>query len=160
MTLVEVMVSTLLAAIFFGSIFEVNSVCLRYIGSSKENISGVECVQDRLEQLRNLDFPTLIDTTGMTTLLTSAPNSSQLPLQATETITVSAFANGAPATPSITFTRTPGASVAPTHVPSGTVSFGSTTIVQVDVTYTWNSTFGGRSRIEQTSSILAAGTKK
>jgi hypothetical protein len=159
-TLIEVMVSVLLAAVFFSSIFEVNGVCLRYINSSKENISGIECVQDRLEQLRNLDFPTLIDTTSMTTLLTSPPNPSQLPLKATETVTISAFSNGAPTTPTITFTRNPGASVAPSNIPAGTVSFGSTTLVQVDVTYTWTSTLGGRSRTEQTSTVLTAGTKK
>jgi hypothetical protein len=159
-TLIEVMVSVLVTAVFFSSIFEVNGVCLRYISSSKENISGIECLQDRLEQLRNLDFPTLTDTSGMTTLLTSPPNSSQLPLKATETVTISAFVNGAPSTPTITFTRNPGSSVAPSHSPAGTVSFGSTTLVQVDITYTWPSTFGGRSRTEQTSTVLTAGTKK
>jgi hypothetical protein len=159
-TLVEVMVSVLLVAVFFSSIFEVNGVCLRYITSSKENISGIECLQDRLEQLRNLDFPSLTDTTGMTTLLTLPPNSSQLPLKATETVTISAFVNGAPTTPAVTFTRNPGSSVTPSHSPAGTVSFGSTSLVQVDITYTWPSTFGGRSRTEQTSTVLTAGTKK
>jgi Tfp pilus assembly protein PilV len=159
-TLVEVMVAVLVTAAFFSSIFEINAICLNYISSSKENIAGIECVQDRLEQLRNTDFTTLTDTAGMTTFLTTPPNSSSLPLKATETVIIRTFTNGAPTTPSVTFTRTPGASVAPSHSPSGTVSFGSNTIVQVDVRYNWTATFGGRSCIEQSSTIIAAGTKK
>ena len=96
----------------------------------------------------------------MTTLLTTPPNSSLLPLKATETVTISAFANGAPTTPTVTFTRTPGASVVPTHVPAGTVDFGTGTLVQVDISYSWGSTFGGRTLTERTSTVLAAGTKK
>ena len=159
-TLVEVMVAVLVTATFFSSIFEINAICLNYISSSKENIAGIECVQDRLEQLRNTDFTTLTDTTAMTTLLTTPPNSSSLPLKATETVTIRTFVNGAPTTPNITFTRTPGASVAPTHSPAGTVSFGTNTIVQADVRYDWTATFGGRPCLEQTSTIIAAGTKK
>lgn len=154
------MVSALVVAAFFGSIFEVNAVCLRYINAGKENISGIECVQDRLEQLRNSDLATLTSTSGMTTLLTTPSNSSPLPLKAIETVTISAFINGAPTSPSITFTRQPGASVAPSHTPAGTVNFGSTTIVQVDVSYSWTSTLGGRSNSEQSSTVIAGGTKK
>jgi len=102
----------------------------------------------------------LLSTGGMTTLLTNPPNASQLPLKATETVIISTFANGAPTSPTITFTRTPGASVVPTHTPAGTVDFGANTLVQVDVIYTWSSTFGGRSLSEKTSTVLAAGTKK
>jgi Tfp pilus assembly protein PilV len=159
-TLVEVMVAALVTALFFSSIFQVNAICLNYISSSKENISGIECIQDRLEQLRNTDFSTLTDTTAMTTLLTTPPNSSFLPLKATETVTIRTFTNGAPTTPSITFNRGSGASVAPTHSPAGTVRFGSNTLIQVDVRYDWSATFGSRPCSEQSSTIIAAGTKK
>jgi Tfp pilus assembly protein PilV len=159
-TLVEVMAATLVVATFFVSIFEVNAMCLRYINASKENIAGLECVQDRLEQLRNLDYSTLTDTSVMTTLLTAPPNSSSLPLKATETVIISAFANGAPTTPTVTFTRGPGATATPSQNPAGTVSFAANTLVQVDVVYTWAATFGGRSRSEQTSTLISAGTKK
>jgi Tfp pilus assembly protein PilV len=159
-SLVEVMAATMIVATFFISIFEVNAMCLRYINASKENVAGLECVQDRVEQLRNLDFTSLTDTTAMTTLLTTPPNSSSLPLKAIETVTVSAFVNGATTSPTVTFTRNPGASVAPSRVPAGVVSFGATSLVQVDVVYSWNATFGGRSRSEQTSTLVSAGTKK
>jgi hypothetical protein len=35
-----------------------------------------------------------------------------------------------------------------------------TTLVQVDVSTTWNMTLGGRARSEQTSTIISNGTKK
>ena len=158
-SLVETMAATLIVATFFVSIFEVNGMCLRYINASKENIAAVECVQDRLEQLRNLDFSTLVDATAMTTLITDPPNSSSLPLKATETVTVRSFVNGAPVNnPSIIYTRGAGSSVTPSQSAVG--SFTGITIVQLDVAYSWTTTFGGRARIERTSSIVSAGTKK
>ncbi len=48
-TLVEVMVAAILVTIFFASIFELNAVCLRYIGASKESLAAVQSVQDRSE---------------------------------------------------------------------------------------------------------------
>ncbi len=94
-TLPEVMISALVMAVFFASIFEVSAVCLRYISASKENIAAVECVQDRIEQLRNLDFPSLIDPTFLAVTpavstpqrrnLTTPANASDLAIQATDT---------------------------------------------------------------------------
>lgn len=159
-SLVEVMASTVIVAAFFVSIFEVNGMCLRYINASKENVAALECVQDRVEQLRNLDYPTLTSAPAIATLLTSPPNASFLPLKATETVTIRAFANGAPTTPTVTFTRAPGATVTPSQSPAGTIDFSTITIVQVDVVYSWNTTFGGRARSEQTSTLVSAGTKK
>jgi hypothetical protein len=53
-----------------------------------------------------------------------------------------------------------------TRTPQGTVTLNSTatdlgsTLVQIDVSNTWNMTLGGRARTEQTSTIIANGTKK
>src|SRR6476620_10046782 len=61
-TLVEVMVATMLVAIFFASIFELNAVCLRYMDASKESLAALQSVQDRSEALRNLAFSDLTTT--------------------------------------------------------------------------------------------------
>ena len=158
-TLIEVLVTAAICAIFFISIFEVNAVCLRLINTSKENVGALECVQDRLEQLRNLSFTSLVDTAGLTTFLTAPPNSSTLPLKATETVTIRNFVSGAATTPSVTFVRGPGASVPPTHSPS-TVDFTGVKLVQIDVSYNWVTTFGAIAHRETTSTIISAGTKK
>ena len=152
MTLPEVLVAILLLAIFCGSVFELNAVCLRYIDSSKESVAALQAVHDRAEVLRNLSFADLTTAATVQSLLATAPNSSDFCKKATETVQITAYptANG-----TTQFTRTA----------NGTVSLNSTatslgtTLVQVDVSTSWNM-LGGRARSEQTSTIISNGTKK
>ena len=152
MTLPEVLVAILLLAIFCGSVFELNAVCLRYIDSSKESVAALQSVHDRAEVLRNLSFTDLTTTATIQSLLTAPANSADFCKKATETVTIAAYptANG-----TTQFTRTP----------DGTVTLNSTatdlgtTLVQVDISTSWNM-LGGRARSEQTSTIISNGTKK
>lgn len=186
-TLPELLIATLILGIFFASIFEVSAVCLRYISSSKENITAIECVQDRIEQLRNTDFPSLINPTYQAVVpavpaaspspsppqrrnLTTPANASDLARQATEEVTISRYAGGIATTPSVKFTRGPGAkinttsftdvNVTPTTVWTGGTSLSSATTVQIDVKYSWNAVLGNRARSETSSTIVTTGTKK
>jgi hypothetical protein len=187
-TLAELMVTAVVVGTFFASIFEVSAVCLRYISASKENVSSIECVQDRIEQVRGTDFTSLLDQTYMSVAPTPPPanpiptppqrrnltvpsNGSALASAATETVKISTFSSGAATTPSVTYTRAPGAvisstafsdtNVSPTVSWSGGASFPTTTTtVVVDVTYAWTSTLGGIQRTETSSTIVSAGTKK
>jgi len=187
-TLAELMITAVVVGVFFACIFEVSAICLRYISASKENVSSIECVQDRIEQIRGTDFTSLLDQTYMSVTptvpsaspspsppqrrnLTTPSNPSALAQSATETVKISTFSGGATTTPSVTYTRAPGAvisaipfsdtNVSPTVSWSGGASFPSTTTtVLVDVTYTWTSTLGGLQRTETTSTIVSAGTKK
>jgi hypothetical protein len=187
-TLAELMITAVVVGVFFACIFEVSAICLRYISASKENVSSIECVQDRVEQIRGTDFTSLLDQTYMSVTpavpsaspspsppqrrnLTTPSNPSALAQAATETVKISTFSGGAATTPSVTYTRAPGAvisstpfsdtNVSPTVSWSGGASFPSTTTtVLVDVTYTWTSTLGGLQRTETTSTIVSAGTKK
>jgi Tfp pilus assembly protein PilV len=153
LTLVEVMLAVLLIAGFFASIFELNAVCLRYIDATKESVAALQSVHDRCETLRNLAFTDLTSTSYLQTLLASAPNASDFCNKATETVQIRAFPT---ATGVTQLTRSP----------QGTVSLNSTatnlgtSLVQVDVSTTWNMTLGDRSRTEQTSTIISNGTKK
>lgn len=189
-TLPELMITAIVLAIFFAGIFEVSAVCLRYISATKENISAIECVHDRIEQMRGTDFTNLTSATYWNTVppvppaspapsppqrrnLTVPSNASPLASQATETVTISSFSGTSATTPSVTFVRQPGAVIntsqnfADTNVIPATTWLGgvtsfpaSTSVVQVDVTYRWNATLGGRSRTESSSTIISAGTKK
>ncbi|MEY2556980.1 MAG: hypothetical protein QOE34_405 [Verrucomicrobiota bacterium] len=187
-TLPELMITAVVIGVFFAGIFEVSAICLRYISSSKENISAVECVQDRIEQLRGTDFTSLLDETYMKVIppvpaaspspspqqrrnLSTPANAAALAQQATEVVTISTYSGTGVTTPSVTYTRGPGAqivstpfsdvNVTPTAVWSGGATFPpTTTTVQVDVTYSWNAVLGGRARSETSSTIISAGTKK
>lgn len=189
LTLTEMLVTTVVVAIFFSAMFEVSAVCLRYISSSKENVAAIECVHDRIEQMRGTDFTNLINSNYWSAVpaapaaspiptppqrrnLTVPSNASPLASQATETVTISTFANNLATTPKVTFVRPPGAqintsqnfadvNVTPTVSWVGGSSFPAATgAVQIDVSYTWSAVLGGRSRTESSSTIIAAGTKK
>lgn len=152
MTLPEVLVAILLMAIFCGSVFELNAVCLRYIDSSKEAVAALQSVHDRAEVLRNLSFSDLTTTATVQNLLSSAANSSEFCKKATETVTIAAYPTASGTTQ---FIRTPDGTVT---LNSTAASLG-TTLVQVDVSTSWNM-LGGRARSEQTSTIISNGTKK
>jgi prepilin-type N-terminal cleavage/methylation domain-containing protein len=152
MTLPEVLVAILLMAIFCGSVFELNAICLRYIDTSKESVAALQSVHDRAEVLRNLSFSDLTTTATVQSLLAAAANSSDFCKKATETVSIAAY-------------PTPNGTTQFTRTPDGTVTLNSTatglgtTLVQVDVSTSWNM-LGGRARSEQTSTIISNGTKK
>ena len=186
-TLAEVLTTVLIVAVFFASIFELNATCLRYISASKENISSFECVQDRIEQLRNMEFAKLIDPVYLTTNppvsgppgqqqpsyrnLTTPANESVLARQAIEEVTISTYGSAGATGPKVRITRDAGASIAapgkgqdvnkPANIAwiEGT-KFDDPSVVQIDVKYTWKTVFGSRQRSETSSTIVAAGTKK
>ncbi len=152
-TLPEILVAILLFAGFCGSIFELNAVCLRYIDASKESVAALESVHDRCEVLRNLAFTDLTNTSYLQNLLAASPNGSEFCKKATEVVTLRAYptANG------ITqFTRTPDGAVTNNSVAT---DLGST-LVQADVSTSWTMTLGGRTRSEQTTTIISNGAKK
>ncbi|MEY2510321.1 MAG: hypothetical protein QOE26_1084 [Verrucomicrobiota bacterium] len=187
-TLPELMIAAIIMGIFFSGIFEVTGLCIRYISSSKENISAVECVHDRLEQIRGTDFASVLDPTYMATTpavpaaspaptpsqrrnLTVPSNASPLASSATETVTISTLSGTTATTPKVTYVRQPGATwntaaafsdtnVAPSVTWAGGASLSAATAVQVDITYSWNSVLGGRPLSESSSTIICAGTKK
>src|SRR6266446_7292379 len=146
-TFSEILVAVLLVAAFFGSIFELNAVCLRYIDTSKESVAALQSVHDRCEVLRNLAFTDLTTASYIQTLLGTAPNSSDFCKKATEVVKISAY----PTVNGVTqFTRTPSGAVAN----DSTATDLGTSLVQVDVSTSWNM-LGGRARSEQTSTIIS-----
>lgn len=156
-TLTETVVAAALVAGFFGSIFEVNAVCLRYINATKQNVAAMQGVQDRLESLRSLTFANLTSASTVQTLMTTPSNSSDLSAKVTEVVTMSAFPT--PDGTNTVITRGPGASVTPT-INSTDSSLSSATLVKVTVTYTWTMSLTGRSMSESTETIIASGNKK
>ena len=152
-TLTETMVGLLLLAAFFASIFELNAVCLRYIDATKESVAALQNVQDRAEMLRNLAFADLVNTATVQTLMATAPNAAPFAQGATETVKISAF----PTPNGVTqFTRTPEGSVTTDSIATDL----GRQLVKVDVSVAWRMTLGGRSRTEQTTTIISNGSKK
>ena len=152
-TLVEVMVAAVLIAVFFASIFELNAMCLRFIDAGKESLAALQSVQDRGEVLRNLAFSDLTTTSVVQTLMATPANAAPFAQKATEVVKISKY----PTPNGVTqFTRTPDGTVTNDSVATDL----GTQLVKVDIAVTWTMTVGGRTRTEQTSSILSNGTKK
>jgi Tfp pilus assembly protein PilV len=156
-TMPEVLIAATLLAVFFASIFELNAVCLRYIDASKESVAALQLVQDRSETLRNLAFSDLTNTGYVQSLLATPANASEFTKKATEVVKISAYPTTYGVTQSVTqFTRSPNGAV----TVNSTASTLGSTLVQVDVTTSWNMTLGSRPRSEQLTSIISNGTKK
>ncbi|HET9417897.1 MAG TPA: hypothetical protein VFO30_01020 [Chthoniobacterales bacterium] len=152
-TMPEVLVAALLLAVFFGSIFELNAVCLRYIDASKESIAALQLVNDRAETLRNLAFSDLTNSSYVQNLLSSPANASEFAKKATEVVKISAYPTASGVTQ---FTRSANGTVTADSVAA---DLGST-LVQVDVAISWMMSLGTRARSEQLTSIISNGTKK
>jgi len=153
LTLIEVLVSAIIVACFFGTIFELSTACLRYIDASKESVAALEAINDRTEALRNLAFSDLTSTAYVQNLMATAANTSDFCKRATETVTIHGYPTVSGQTQ---ITRAPSGSVT---VNSTATNLGST-LVQVDVSTSWSLALGGRPRSEQTSTIVSNGSKK
>ena len=153
MTLPEVLVALLLLGLFLPSVFAVNGVCLRLINATKESTAALQSLHDRCETLRNLAFTDLISTSQVQSLMATPANASDFCKNAAEVVTMSAYPT---ATGVTQFTRSPGGSVTTNSVAT---SLGSA-LVQVTISTSWNATFGGRARSEETTTIISNGTKK
>ena len=153
-TFTEVLCATLLLAVFFASIFELNAVCLRYIDASKESVAALQAVQDRGEALRNLAYTDLTSASYVQqNIMANPPNSSDFCSRATEVVRISAY----PTPNGVTqFTRQPNGTVTTDSVAT---DLGST-LVQIDISTSWNMTLGSRPRSEQSSLIISNGSKK
>jgi Tfp pilus assembly protein PilV len=152
-TLSEVLIAVILLAFFFMSIFELNAICLRYIDASKESVATLQLVQDRSEVLRNLAFSDLTSTSFLQGLLASPANGSDIARKITEVVKISQYPTASGVTQ---LTRNANGTVT---TDSLATDLGKT-LVQVDVSATWNMTLGGRPRSTQVTSVVSNGTKK
>lgn len=152
-TLPEVLIALLLLGLFLPSVFAINGVCLRLVNASKESTAALESVHDRCETLRNLAFTDLINVSYVQSLMGTTANASDFCKNATEVVTISAY----PVAHGVTqFTRSPNGPVTNNSIATDL----GTTLVQVTVSTSWSTTFGGRARSEETTTIISNGTKK
>jgi hypothetical protein len=175
-TLVETLVASTLIAAFFATIFELNAVCLHYVDAGKESVAALQGIQNRIDTLRNLLFSDLTSDTYLQGLMATPADvppgcspsatppcnpatysSDFIRNKVTEVVTLSAYPT--PDANNTQVTRGPGTSVTPT-INSTDSNLANATLVKVNVTFTWNMTFGGRSGSEQSETIISAGTKK
>jgi L-cystine uptake protein TcyP (sodium:dicarboxylate symporter family) len=160
-TLAEAVVATAIIGVFFGTIFELNAVCLRYIDASKESVAALQGVQDRVEALRNLAFTDLTNATFVQNLMATPANGSDFAkVKPTEVVAIKAYdaATKSVSGTGIKISRPAGPSVTPS-ITLNSLVLPTPPVVLVNVKYTWKM-LGGRSGSEQTETIISSGTKK
>jgi Tfp pilus assembly protein PilV len=152
-TLPEVLIALLLFGMVFPSIFQINGVCLRLLNASKQSMAALESIHDRCETLRNLAFTDLINIPYVQNLMATPANASDFSKNTTEVVRISAYpvANGV-----TQFTRPPNGLV----TKDSTATDLGSTVVQVTISTSWRMTFGGRTRSEETTTMISNGTKK
>jgi Tfp pilus assembly protein PilV len=152
-TLPEALIALLLLGLFLPSVFALNGVCLRLVNATKQSTAALQSVHDRCETLRNLAFTDLINISYVQTLMATPANASDFCKNATEVVRISAY----PVAHGVTqFTRLPNG---PVTNDSTATDLGST-LVQMTVSTSWSTTFGGRARSEETTTLISNGTKK
>jgi hypothetical protein len=129
-------------------------------------------VQDRLEALRNLAFKPdpagsdlanatyLTDPNNLTSMVYPANGSDFAKTKPIEVVTIKAYNTATKSTSGtgIQITRPAGANVTPS-IDLNSLVLSTPAVVLVNVKYQW-SMLGGRSRTEQTETIISSGTKK
>ena len=161
-TLVETAFAAALVAVFFVSLFLINSQCLYFVNCSRELTTASGILQTRMEQLRNCHWSQLTASDGSyirssSVLGTAAPGASQLGAM-TETINVNSYPTAAGA--GITLTRQADGSVpAPSPSPTPNTAVAKADMASITIQLTWTTAPGGRSRSASLSTVWAENTR-
>src|SRR5437667_139744 len=123
----------------------------------KKPLSDQGLPLERLEQLRSLSFANLTSASSVQSLMATPANGSEfLARSPTEVVTLSAYPTPDASNTQITLS----AEASSANINSTDSNLANAKLVKINVTYTWTETFGGRSRSEQSETIVSAGTKK
>jgi prepilin-type N-terminal cleavage/methylation domain-containing protein len=152
-TLVEVMVSTAVVAVFMTGMFALNSQALKVLRSSQGVISAEESNRGRLDKMRNAPFDAMLDPSYISgTVLASAGNTFPSLDGLTIVIQVSAYplpASASTAAPTVIVTRNSSGTVTVTKAGDGTLD--NEKIVMITTTSTW--TQDGKTRTHQSYTL-------
>jgi hypothetical protein len=156
-TIIEVVLAGAIVALFLGSLFVLNSTGIGIVKAHRETAAANLCLQDRLEQARASNWSEITDPNWIKDqILQAAPPASSLLRNLEEQITVSPYPPPVPAVAATTVQRLPSGQVNILSQMSATTLSGLQT-VRLDFRDTWRSAQNSRTRIRETSTILALG---
>ncbi len=153
----EVMGAIMVVALFLSGTFVANSRALGMLRASKETITASKLLQERMEQLRMLNWAEITDASSIQDLFATQTNSASLFTGESESVTISKWplTSGTTSSTSIKVNRAANGTV--TLVSDNADLVDGTPTVRVDVSVTWPGTPGNRTRIRETSTIVANG---
>jgi Tfp pilus assembly protein PilE len=154
-TLVDVMVAVMILAGSFSALYALGGQCVYLISSGKELTSGQQLIQDRIEQLRNLQWTQVTDPNYLAnSVLNQARQNGNYLKSLTETVTIYSYPPpAAPPTPTpIQLTISTNGTVA-INTTNSTIANGN--LCRIDVTETWTAGRTGQTRSVTNTTVQA-----
>jgi len=149
-TFTENIFAMMIVVLFFAVLYAVNSQSLYILNSGRGAALSDECLQDRIEQLRNCTWSQLTDASYLqSSVLNSSTNGAAHLGQVTETVTVNAYPFAL--SPPISVVRSNGSA----SIASSNASIANGDLVRVDSSLTWTVGLGGRAHTQATTALIA-----
>lgn len=157
-TLVEVLITLVVAALFGAAAFATNQRLLLTLKAQRESAAATMMLQERMENLRALSFSNVTDSSYIGSNIINSATTSEAPLSnLSETITVSAYpADGTGSNQWVRDSSHPTGNQASTTSSLGVSHGGLQTVVKADVLITWKSA-DGRSRTRNLAAVFGIG---
>jgi hypothetical protein len=156
-SILEAVVAAALVAGFMGGLFVMSSTAIRVLQAHRETASANECLQERFEQIRSANWTQITSAQAIRDRILNTPASAsgRLPnLQ--ERITVNVYPAPSPAPTPIQVMRHPDGTVTIDSQPA-TNSLSTSPTVRLDVQDSWQSAQGQRTRVRESSAVIALG---
>jgi type II secretory pathway pseudopilin PulG len=159
-TLLDATFATAVVALFFVTLFSLNTQCLFFVNSSRELMSAGQTAQSRLEQIRNLTWSDITNTSTYTSDTTSIQNALNAPVNnsslslgsVSERVVINPYPLPSPAPTPIQITRAT-TGIVTVDKTNSTIANGD--MATINVQLTWTAAPGGRSRSISASTIYA-----
>ena len=160
-TVAETVVATAIASIGITGLCVASAHCIWIARAHREILIADQCLQGRTEQFRSANWLQVTDPAQVQSLLSTPPTGSTDALaNQQETISVSAYppvtSTGSPIPP-LTVSRDQTNAVSLVSQPPNGFYLRNVTAVRIDFRETWTSAQGNRTRIRESSTVVAAG---
>lgn len=154
-TFIDLMAAVGIVALGFAGIFYANSQSLNMLRASKETVNASKVLQQRMEQMRTLNWAEITDTGSVQAIYRTPADAAVLLTNPVETVTISAFPP--PGTPPATIQVQRAANGTVSQISDNPDLVDGYPAVRVDVRLTWKGTPHGRTRTRETSTVVANG---
>lgn len=153
--LVEVLVAAMVVALFMAGAFYCNGRALGMLRASKETISATRVLEERMEHLRHSNWVEVTDAASLVALYTPPAAAATGMTGLVETVNLTAWPAPSPAATPLQISR-PTTTGLPTVV-SDDPTLVDKPAVRVNVKVSWTGGPGARTRVRETSTIIANG---
>lgn len=153
-SLIDNLVAVAIVTGTFTALYAMSAQCSYVLKSGRETTSAQQVLQDRIEQLRNLQWSQATDPNYLVNnvLNQASANGATLP-KLSETITVNTYPTAL--SPAIQVTRTAGTAT----VVSSNSLVANGVLARIDVTENWTAAHCGRARAASLSTIISVNTR-